>query len=429
MTTLLLCLTLICVACNVLAQSHVHKELISAFRGGYMMSSELHAAVIHEENIFKPENSFSLACVPYRQSEVLASSIEQFSSVDDYHRVFHSVKEDSSCFIVTGQCGLQLKSLKLASVTIVPHVLKYDSSINECVDKILAAGGSGSELMTLEISVGLGVGGKGTSLAKLSSFVKSLFHETIRTSKDLDLLSTHWGRFYWTRADNKSRNLRDTSTHNTVTDRSHNFDKLRDFHSTAPECPYSLLQVEISKSHVSLVAPADFNPECMRFLATVATLRRDVTFVQATLGATFAAPTSEDYTEGDPATDQNAWVQSGTSTSTPYSDIGVDGTGYVLGMIDSGLDDLSCFLIDWSGNQTTRTPGYDYDDPITEPWRRKVIQYIMWGDGGPSVSGQTMPQLHCASQDIISIGSVNFSFITIILSHIIVLPVATDVFY
>ena len=50
-------------------------------------------------------------------------------------------------------------------------------------------------------------------------------------------------------------------------------------------------------------------------------------------------------------------------------------------MIDTGVDDLSCFMIDWSGNITTRTPGYEYMQPITEPFRRKVIQYIMWGDG------------------------------------------------
>ena len=36
--------------------------------------------------------------------------------------------------------------------------------------------------------------------------------------------------------------------------------------------------------------------------------------------------------DADPATDQNAWVQSGTTDQTPYSAIGVDGTGYVLGM-------------------------------------------------------------------------------------------------
>ena len=51
------------------------------------------------------------------------------------------------------------------------------------------------------------------------------------------------------------------------------------------------------------------------------------------------------------------------------------------GMIDTGVDDKSCFLIDSSGNITTRTPADEYMNPITEPFRRKVIQYITWGDG------------------------------------------------
>ena len=53
----------------------------------------------------------------------------------------------------------------------------------------------------------------------------------------------------------------------------------------------------------------------------------------------------------------------------------------LVGMIDTGVDDKSCFLIDSSGNITTRTPADEYRHPITEPFRRKVVQYITWGDG------------------------------------------------
>lgn len=51
------------------------------------------------------------------------------------------------------------------------------------------------------------------------------------------------------------------------------------------------------------------------------------------------------------------------------------------GMIDTGVDDKSCFLIDSSGNITTRTPASEYMNPTTELFRRKVVQYITWGDG------------------------------------------------
>jgi hypothetical protein len=57
----------------------------------------------------------------------------------------------------------------------------------------------------------------------------------------------------------------------------------------------------------------------------------------------------------------------------------------VVGFIDSGVDDLSCFLIDWSGNRTTRTPRSQVASPITETFRRKVTQYVAWADGEAAV--------------------------------------------
>jgi hypothetical protein len=115
-------------------------------------------------------------------------------------------------------------------------------------------------------------------------------------------------------------------------------------------------------------------------LASLASLHSDITHVifhsaeqilETERTETESQLTSGPYNLGLPATDQNQYVQSGDELLTPYSDVGIDGTGYVLGMIDTGLDDLSCFLVDTSLTITTRTPGADYANPITESSRRK----------------------------------------------------------
>jgi len=70
-------------------------------------------------------------------------------------------------------------------------------------------------------------------------------------------------------------------------------------------------------------------------------------------------------------------VQSGVRFHEPYGDAGLDGEGQILGIADSGLNDLSCFFLDdsnaYSGIVTNRTG-------VLEPLRRKVIQYSFSGD-------------------------------------------------
>jgi hypothetical protein len=48
----------------------------------------------------------------------------------------------------------------------------------------------------------------------------------------------------------------------------------------------------------------------------------------------------------------------------------------------TGADDLSCFLIDSTGERTTRTPK-GRQKPINEYHRRKVIHYIAYADEYP----------------------------------------------
>lgn len=65
-------------------------------------------------------------------------------------------------------------------------------------------------------------------------------------------------------------------------------------------------------------------------------------------------------------------VQSGTTTSEPYSAAGLDGNGVVVGISDTGIDEESCYFLDEKGP----VPRSSVDHPVTYPEYRKVIQYV-----------------------------------------------------
>ncbi|CAM9635784.1 unnamed protein product [Ectocarpus sp. 4 AP-2014] len=87
-------------------------------------------------------------------------------------------------------------------------------------------------------------------------------------------------------------------------------------------------------------------------------------------------------------------IQSASATDTPLTDAGLDGTGEVIQVVDTGLDETSCFFIDDGGEEVDH--GYYFEElfvsssssqlfyiPLFEAGdftyteeRRKVIQYI-----------------------------------------------------
>ncbi|CAM9779304.1 unnamed protein product [Ectocarpus sp. 4 AP-2014] len=102
----------------------------------------------------------------------------------------------------------------------------------------------------------------------------------------------------------------------------------------------------------------------------------------------------------------NALVQSATTTETPLLDAGLDGTGEVIQVVDSGLDETSCFFADddglqvehgfWfdgvrvedDGNVSTVLGNYSFPFDMS---RRKIVQYIQLfktPDQGSTSSGQ-----------------------------------------
>jgi len=71
-------------------------------------------------------------------------------------------------------------------------------------------------------------------------------------------------------------------------------------------------------------------------------------------------------------------IQSGTIYNEPFTAAGLTGSGQIVGVSDSGLNDLSCFLVDNSGAYDTINT--DRSGTL-QTSRRKVIQYTSSADG------------------------------------------------
>ena len=70
--------------------------------------------------------------------------------------------------------------------------------------------------------------------------------------------------------------------------------------------------------------------------------------------------------------------------TVPYTVAGLDGSGQVIGIGDSGLDEMSCYFRNDDGLPVTRS---DYFDPVYNMSKRKVIQYIDYADNADLPSG------------------------------------------
>lgn len=77
-------------------------------------------------------------------------------------------------------------------------------------------------------------------------------------------------------------------------------------------------------------------------------------------------------------------VQSGQSGWAPLTAAGLLGTGQVVGVADTGLDDSSCFFRDNSGKYSS---GATARDGSVQSQRRKVVQYSAYADSSDGVAG------------------------------------------
>ena len=70
--------------------------------------------------------------------------------------------------------------------------------------------------------------------------------------------------------------------------------------------------------------------------------------------------------------------------SVPYSAAGLNGTGQVIGIGDSGLDESSCYFRHTDGIAVTHS---EYTSPLFNMSKRKVIQYIDYADSTDRPTG------------------------------------------
>lgn len=78
-------------------------------------------------------------------------------------------------------------------------------------------------------------------------------------------------------------------------------------------------------------------------------------------------------------------VQSGSAGSKPLYDVGLDGTGQVVGISDTGIDTDNCYFYD--SEQSTPKSALGMVDGPTNPRARKVIQYVSYGDDSDYSNG------------------------------------------
>jgi len=80
-------------------------------------------------------------------------------------------------------------------------------------------------------------------------------------------------------------------------------------------------------------------------------------------------------------------LQAGQVGVEPFTALGLTGEGEVVGVADSGLNDLSCFFADNGVALSGTVKRSSLYDNYIEPKRRKVIQYISYGDGSDVEGG------------------------------------------
>ena len=79
-----------------------------------------------------------------------------------------------------------------------------------------------------------------------------------------------------------------------------------------------------------------------------------------------------------------------TSLTSKLWELGINGTGEVVGVADTGLDDESCFFFDSSLGNITRSPkdaSSNMNELETDLSQRKVVQYVTYVDGQDEFGG------------------------------------------
>ena len=64
---------------------------------------------------------------------------------------------------------------------------------------------------------------------------------------------------------------------------------------------------------------------------------------------------------------------------SPYTAAGLMGTGQLVSVADTGVDELSCYFVDSVNGPVPRS---DSASPVAYPGQRVLVQYAVFADGG-----------------------------------------------
>jgi phage-related protein len=376
------------------AQASETKDLEYAFRIDDIHRGDALLAAVQHEKSLNDESSMYISCTNYHNNRRLKSTLDELMGESFFHPVYFSEQSNRVCYTFNSNSVSPKLNQKGIRTTAVPHALKIGSEFHLTFDQLVSSSlrDHNRDHGTFVMELGLGVGVLGKGLKATLNTHKKVFADLMDAVRNLhsnsEFLSHHIDSFFWTSP--KNSQLLSLSANPMISEVRTNRKKLY-LQSFSRTCDFSSAKMEVLESHITLTMKLSsselrlkqglggLHPLCALQLTSLASLHSDITHIifhsAEKILTTQSSETESQLTSGPydtslPATDQNQYVQSGDEF-TPYSDLGIDGSGFVLGMIDSGIDDLSCFLVDYSLTPTTRTPGSDYANPITEPYRRK----------------------------------------------------------
>ena len=341
----------------------------------------------------RSQESMSLLCTSYHESRAIHSLLAEVNAKQhQYHPVYASQARNRQCFIYHGPVMTTTPPTDTDTVTVttVPFVLKIDPS----VDFTLRSSSSVTQStpIILELALFTGVANPSSMCCEdhervfadmTSALTRVLLHPEQKTQ--------HQSTFFFTRQTEIEEKKDDDDAY--LSRHRANYEASFAVDHTYCQDVFAKASVTYSDTHISITLATEHGKtaaSCVRMWVSIASVHPSVSHISAHYAPITLfdeSVTSEDDTTSDSVdyklaksvTDQNAYIQSGTSDQYPYTaGLGLNGGGYVLGMIDSGIDDLSCFLRDWNASNTseitTRTAKSGYHTPITEPFRRKVVQ-------------------------------------------------------
>ena len=153
-------------------------------------------------------------------------------------------------------------------------------------------------------------------------------------------------------------------------------------HGDQDRCSYSNLEFEETPSFVSVkglhhVVGVESGRACLANLVATLALEPNVVNV-------YLRP--HDAVLNDVG---KSIVQGKTSSSNvhPYDDVGLDGTGQIVGVGDSGVDDHHCFFENTDGSSVEKSKSTTADSSNTDLTNRKIVQYISYQNGGDITGG------------------------------------------